>query len=414
MTTPVGGPNYAQLTRNQGGVEVIRGTAVAATNKWYGKLALQPHRPIADSEDYAGDFFADHTPVRGALSVDGTYNQQLAYEDAFLFRYGMKGGITPADDGNTVHGYTYTFRHTATRDDLDTTSREYGDPIMIYACNGLFFPEMTISSDIDDAQASWKLATRVAALSLDRKAGLDDVAATSGSTTTFVKTGWAQTIDALIGQFVHFKTGTAGNIGLFREILDNDATSITFAALPSAVQAADTIDVYAGFTAGISDRTREKIAGPGTKLYLDTVGGTIGTTEITGRFISFSITETIEAGYKRFFDNVNTMSNRMDRGPIKVRGQVRLEMDRRREWDKYTAMTPEKMRIRQTGSALNSSPATTKVATIDVYNLVWDDPAFDQRGNNNTATWSFWGFVGASEAVPMEIAIKHGGATLLA
>lgn len=412
MTTPVGGPNYAQLVRNQSGVETIRGTVATPTNKWYGKLDLQRHQALAESDDYAGTFFADYTPVRGAVSVDGTYTQQLAYEDAFLFRYGMKGAVVPVSDGNATPGYTYTFRHTATRDDLDTSSHEYGDPIMIMACQGLFFPEMTISSDIDDAQATWKLNARVAGLGMDLKAGLDDVAATSGTTTTFVKTAWGLTISAWVGAWVHFKTGTAGNVGFWREITANDATSITFAALPAAVVAADTIDIYPVFTAGITDRVREKIAGPGTKLYLDTT--TIGTTEIPGRLISFSVTETINAGYKRFMDNVTTMSPRMDRGPIRVRGQVRLELDRKREWDKYKAMAPEKIRIRQTGSTINVSPATTKLATIDIYSAVWDDPTFDQRGNNNTATWPFWGYVDTAQAVPLEVAFKHAGATLLA
>lgn len=412
MTTPIGPPNYQQLRRILTGRETIRGTKATKTNKWYGRLDLQRRQPLADSEEFAGTFFTDYTKVRGAVMVDGTYYQPMTYEDAHLLTYAMKGGVTPVTDGESTPGYLSTFRHSGTRDDLDTFSVEYGDPVMIYECEGGFFPEFTLSSDIDDAQAVWKWNSRAVAIRKELKALLEDVAATGGSTTTFVKSAWGQTIDALIGRWIHFKTGTAGNIGLWREILDNDATSLTFAAL-AAVQAADTIDVYPGFTSGITDRTRETIKGPGTKLYLDAQGA-IGTTEQTGRFISFSITPVLGAGYKRFMDNVDEMSPRMDRGTVRVTGQIRLELDRRREWDKYIDLSPEAIRIRQTGSTIDSGAGTKKSATIDVYAAAWDDPIFDNRGNNNTATWPFRGYVDASEGVPLEIAIKNTQSALLA
>src|SRR5262245_25392182 len=124
MTTPVGMPNYQQLRAVQSGVETVRGTSVTKTNKWYGALDLVRHQPLAESEEFAGTFFTDYTAVRGAVMVDGTYRQNLAYEDAFLFRYAIAGAITPADDGNTVHGYTYTYRYSGTADNLDTASVE--------------------------------------------------------------------------------------------------------------------------------------------------------------------------------------------------------------------------------------------------------------------------------------------------
>lgn len=417
MTTPGGPPNYEQLQRTLVGVETIRGTKVTPTNKWYGKMDIQRHNALAESDDYGGDFFGDVTPVRGPITVDGTYMQKFSYEDACLLRYGMKGAFTPADDGNSTHGYTYAFSHTPSTDDLDTFSAENGDPIMVFESQGLFFPEFTLSGDIDDAEAAWKWNSRIAGINKDRKAGLDDVAATSGSTTTFVKSAWGQTISALVGQWVHFKTGTAGNIGLFRQITANDATTLTFAALPSAVQAADTIDVYAGFTSGVSDRTRELVKGPGTKLYLDAT--TIGTTLVTGRFISFSVTSSLgqNTGYKRFFENTTTLSNKVDRGKIKVTGQVRLEFDRRSEWDAWIASTPEKIRIEQTGTVINVSPATTKKATIDIYAAQWGDPTFDPRGNNRTATWPFVGYkdvAGGGTNLPIGVTIVNKQSALLA
>lgn len=414
MTTPGGPPNYQQLRKTLVGVETTRGTAATVTNKWYGAFSAMRHQPLADTDDYGGTFFGDYTPTRGAVMVDGTYQQKLAYEDACLFRYAIKGGVAAVDDGATVHGYTYTFTHTPAQDDLDTFTAEEGDPEMVWLDTGCFFPEWTLSGDIDDAEATWKFNGKLAGIGHDLKAGLDDVVATGGSTTTFIKTAWGLTVSARVGAWVHFKTGTAGNIGFFRQVTANDATTLTFAALPSAVASGDTIDVYPQFTPGVSDRTRELIVGPGTKLFLDTQGGTIGTTQITGRFISFSVTAASPSSYKRFMENVSTLSNKVDRGKIKVTGQVRLELDRKREWDKYKALAPELMRIQQLGTVIDSGTSTHKSATIDIYDAAWNDPTFDVRGNNSTATWSFVAYVDATLGYPMTVSIKNAAAALLA
>lgn len=414
MTVPVGPPNLRQLYRCQVGRETTRGTKATKTNRWYGMLAINRRHTLADSEEFSGTFFGDITPVRGPALVDGTYYQLMSYEDVHLFSYAMAGGLTPADDGNSTHGYTYTMVHAGTRDDLDTFSAEYGDPVMIFESESCFFPEFTISGDIDDPQGSWKWNSRVIGISKELKAVLEDVAATGGSTTTFVKTGWGQTVDALIGRWVHFKTGTAGNIGLWREIIDNDATSVTVAAL-SAVQSGDTIDVYPGFTTGISDRTREMIKSPGTKLYIDAHGGTIGTTQVTGRFISFSVTAQLNANYKRFMENVDQLSTRVDRGMVRVTGQLKLEFDRRYEWDKYTDLGAVLLRISQTGTTIDSGAGTTKSAVIDIHEAVFDDPVMDTRGNNNTVTLPFRGYMDETgEGVPMEVRVKNKQSSWLA
>jgi hypothetical protein len=416
MTTPVGIPNYQQLGYTYSGVEVVRGTKVAPTNPWYGRLDLQRRQPLAESEEFRGTFFTDYTPVRGAVMVDGTYYEPLAYEDGFKLRYAIAGGVAGVSDGEATPGYTYAFRWNPSKDTLDTGSKEYSRGGLIYESQGVILPEVTLSGDIDDAQAVWKLNARAIAISKELKAGgLDDVAATSGTTTTFVKTGWAQTIDALIGRIAHFKSGTAGNVGLFREILDNDATSITFAAVPSAVQSGDVIDIYAEPTAGISDRTREMIAFPGTRLWLLDVGGTPSdTNNQVGRFISFSVTANSGITYKRFAENVNSTSNKVDLGTRRVSGQVRLEFDRKREWERYVDLTAEYIRIAQEGSVIDSGAGTTKEATIDIYNAHWDDPTEDVRGNNTTVTFPFRGYVDTGEGVQAEFAFKHAGATLLA
>jgi len=416
MTVPVGPPNLAQLYRCQTGVETARGTKVTKTNRWYGMLALQRRHQLADSEEYSGTFFADLTPTRGPAIVDGTYYQLMTYEDPQLLRYAMAGGVSGSDDGNTTHGYTYTFRHSGSRDDLDTFSAEDGHPIIIFESEACFFPEFTISGDIDDPQGAWKWNSRVIGIRKELKAVLEDVAGTGGSTTTFVKSAWGQTIDALIGRWMHIKSATQATIDeLWREVLDNDATSLTFTALPATMTSGDVIDLYPAFTSGISDRTRETIKGPGTKLYIDAHGGTIGTNQVTGRFISFSVTSQLNASFKRFMENVDELSSRVDRGMVRVTGQLKLEFDRRYEWDKYTDLGAVLLRIKQEGSTIDTGAGTKKAATIDVYEAVFDDPVMDRRGNNNTVTIPFRGYMDeAGQAVPLQIAIKNTQSALLA
>jgi hypothetical protein len=209
-------------------------------------------------------------------------------------------------------------------------------------------------------------------------------------------------------------TGTAGNIGQVREIESNTATVLTLTqALPATVAAADTFEILGNFTTGIADRTREMIAGPGTDLYMDATGGTIGTTAITGRFISFSVTYNSGLStFKRFMENTDSFTAKPDLGMRRVTGQLRLEYDRLDEWNLFEAGTARKLRIKQTGSTINVSPATTKEATIDVYNAVFSSFTEDTRNSNITATVGFTGFVSTVEGVPWQLAVKNTLAAL--
>jgi hypothetical protein len=400
--------NERQLYRNYWGTELILGTSVTPTYRMYGDLRLTRSRPIADRNEYAGTFFKDYTAVRGGVVVDGTYAQNMTYEDApILYRYSVQGGVAGVTDGNATPGYTWTQKPTASRKDIDFISAELGYPGFPFTSTGLHFPEFTISGDIDNAEACWMFNARALALTKNPKANaLSSQVATGGSTSTVVKAAAGWTVNAYAGAFVEMLTGTAGNIGQKREIVSNDATTLTLAGyLPSAVVNTDTFSVGGVFTTGIADRVRETIEAPGTKLYLDT-SSAIGTTEVPGRMISFSVNYNVNSSGKRFMDNTTGYS-RFGFGATVVTGQVRLEGDDRDEYDAWIAGTDSKIRIKQTGSVIDSGAGTTKSAQIDIPFVEWDALTEDDRENNVTFTLTFRGMVDPSAGYPGQFVTKN-------
>lgn len=405
-------PNEQQLTRFYAGTEAFLGTLVPPTFKLYGELQLNLARALADRNEYAGTRFKDYTPVRGPSIVDGTYVQPLSYEDLpMLARYALVGGSAAVDDTNTVHGYTYTQKPTPGKFDIDFLSGEYGFTGLPFQCTGFHFPEFTISGDIDDAEACWKWNSRVLALTKTLKAAVTD-AATSGSTTTIVKTAAGWTVDQFAGAYVMMTGGpTTANLNQKREILSNTATTLTvIGAFPAAVVATDTFQIGGLFTAGIADRTRETIDFPGTQLFMDQAS-TIGTSQVLGRFISFSVTWANNSVGKRFAENTTGYS-RYGFGAHVVTGQIRMEFDSRAEYDWWLANTAQKIRIKKTGTVIDSGAVTAKNAQIDIYNAQFDSFPMDTRDNNVTTTITFRGYVDATAGVPAAIITKNKLATL--
>jgi hypothetical protein len=405
-------PNSVALKRAYFGTEAIAGVAVPPTYRVYANFMLRATRALADREEFGGTLYSDYTPVFGPWEIDGTMEQPLTYEDLAIFpRYSLKGGGTGVTDGNPTPGYTYARSPHATALDIDSATVEGGTPDMPWTGTGVIFPEFTISADIDDAEAVWKWSSPVKAVSRDLKATTTGIA-TGGTTSTVVKTAAGWTINQFAGAYVTMTGGTAANIGQSRLISSNTATELTVATLfPAAVVASDAFTITGTFTTGIADRTREMIAAPGTDLYIDTT--TIGTTAVTGKFISFSVT--YQSGlnsFKRFMENISTFTAKPDLGKRRVMGQIRMEFDSTSEYQNFVNATARKIRIEQTGSAINVGPNTFKLARIDIPNAVWSEVTEDERNSNITATFGFRGFVDTVSGVPFTLTAKNTLATL--
>ena len=414
MTTAWQGvPNSVALERAYAGTQAQAGVAVAPTFRLYGKCQLNARRALADREEYAGTYFADYTPVFGPWEIDGTYEQALSFEDLeILPRYALQGGDSPTSDAETTPGYTRTRRPAVDSLSIDAMTLESGVPGLPFKADTLIFPEFTISADVDDSEAAWKWSSPVRARTHDPIASTTGTA-TGGTASTVVNSGASWATNAYQGGYVRMTGGTAGNIGQVRRIASNDGTTLTLAeALPASVASSDTYEIMGMFTPGITDRSREIISAPGTKLFLDTASS-IGTTEQKERFISFSLTyQSGITGFKRFMENVENYSARLDQGKKRVMGQVRIEFDSFREYNNWRSKTPEKIRILNEGSIIDSGAGTRKKAQIDVYVGYWSEVSPDARQNNLTRTWQFRGFVDQSEGVPFQLVTKTTTATL--
>jgi hypothetical protein len=412
-------PNEAQLRRIQVGTEAFgsRGTAVAPTTKWYGDLAITKTYPLADRNEYDGSFDGWITPVRGPVGIGGTYGAPLSYEDYSIYlRYGVKGQVPGVSDGNGTPGYAYTYQPTPGLDDLDSFIAELGHIGNPWLATELMFNTFTISADVDDTEAIWKWASDLFGRTKDPIANqlAANTSITSATSTVITKTGAAFVVNAFTGNYVKVNGGTGA--GQVRLIASNTATTITVTApFNPVLDATSTIEIPGAFTAAIADRgvsVREAIDAPGTALYIDNAGGTIGTTPVLGKFISFSVTQTNNINPKRYMEDVGSYNKKVGRGMRQVTGQVRMEFDDHAEYDKWTSNVPRLIRIQKTGSQINASPLTNKYARIDLPAAYWDVVTEDVRDNNITATFGFKGYKDTTLGYSAKYEAKHKLATL--
>jgi hypothetical protein len=348
------------------------------------------------------------------MAISGTYATALTFEDFPMYlRHAVKGGVLGVDDTNTVHGYTYAYQPTPALDDLDTATMQFGHVGNPWLATGVMFNTFTISGDIDDSEAAWKWSSDLFAMTKDPI--VDQVASgtaiTSATATVLTKTGAAWVVNAFTGNYVRIVGGTGA--GQVRLILSNTATTITVSAAFSPVpDATSLIHVPGAFTTGIADRTRNSIDAPGTQLFIDNPGGTIGTTPVLGRFISFSVTGTNNITPKRFLENMTGYSSKVGRGARQYTGSIRFEFDNRDEYDKWVANTSRLVRIQKVGPVINVSPATNYLARIDLPAAYWDAVTEDERDSNITATFAFKGYLDAAAGYPALFTAKNRLATL--
>lgn len=413
MTAPNHIPNEDQLRRAYLGIEAETGVLVPPTFRVYGDFQLNRARPLADVNEYAGDFFPDRTAVRGAVVVDGTFSGPLAFEDLAIYpRLGLEAAPAGVSDGQTTPGYLYEYQPDATSVTRDTASGELGFPGLPFTATGIHWQELTISADMDDAEASWRWSSPILALTKNLKDDLvASATASSATSTTITVTAAGWTVDAFIGAYLETTGGTG--VGQIREVTDNTADTITVSpAFVTTPDATTTFRVSGRFTPGIPDRTRETIDAPGTDVFIDDhATGTIGTTNENARVISWSVTVALNTAGKRFMSDVDGFS-RFGKGGTRVTGQLVMEFDSRDEYDAWVAEEPQIIRFAQTGSTIDSGAATTKEARIDVFKAEWDSPTFGTRENNVTVSLPFRGYLDETEAVPIEIAAKTTQATL--
>ena len=121
------------------------------------------------------------------------------------------------------------------------------------------------------------------------------------------------------------------------------------------------------YTGSITDRTTEVIKAPTTKLYID--AATIGTTQVTGKFISGTVTGDNTPHLKAFAeDELSWPANKVGRGRRTFTAQFVMEFDSDTEFANYRATTPVErfIRLETSGTQIHGSTVTNKRIRIDM------------------------------------------------
>lgn len=365
--------------------EASPGAGGTPTFRLYGELQLNSARALIKKPQYRRSYDGMRGARRGIWEHTGTYRDDLTYEDfAILPRYGVAPAPSAVDDGNSTHGYTRTYIPGLTAS--ETMAVEYGFDGIVMAATGLRFDDLTVEHNVDDGDGNWKVSGNLFVRDNKLKAK-STYTATAGANTTATVSGASWTPSALIGQYAAFRSGTTGNIDEIRQITANTGTQITFAALPSAVQAGDTFDLLAAFTPSIGDRTVEYVANEGTRLFMADAFANIALAqnEVLDKMIAFSVQLKNNIQKKRFSNNVGGYSKKTGRGMRDVTVQITMEFDDPREREVFESQLPKARAIRfqQEGSVINASPATKKLARIDLPSVQWDTVDSNQRRNSN-------------------------------
>lgn len=166
----------------------------------------------------------------------------------------------------------------------------------------------------------------------------------------------------------------------------------------------------AGYTAGVVDRDREYVRGAGTVLTMDEDFAAIGTTPVTGRFISFSVTYDNATYAKRFMENVDAVSTRVGGGEVVVTGQIQLEFDRDDELALFRGGVPSALRIRQSGAVIHD--AVTSRLTIDIPRAHWGTPTVGAREQNLVVTLPFRAYQDDDAGWPISFEVVNDRAAL--
>jgi hypothetical protein len=166
--------------------------------------------------------------------------------------------------------------------------------------------------------------------------------------------------------------------------------------------------------ASLTDRTTEVILARGTKLYIDSAGGTIGTTQVQGKLINWSITITNNLMFKAFAEDVDFVAaNKVGRGARLLDAQFTFEFDDDTEFANYRSSAPvmRMIRLERDGTQIHGSPNVNKRLRVDMYGY-WSSWTRGNRDTNLTATFGFAGYVDGTANKSFEISVVNALATL--
>lgn len=124
------------------------------------------------------------------------------------------------------------------------------------------------------------------------------------------------------------------------------------------------------YTGGLPERTVESVMGYQSRLYVDLSGTAVGTTQITGRFISSNMGFKLNSARKTFGDGTPYLS-RIGRGRRDMTAQMVFELLDLQQWSQFNSAVPQQLATRLqligtgiAGTNLGSTSAALNPGTI--------------------------------------------------
>ena len=172
----------AALYRVQSGKEAARGTAVAASAKWIGRISPSPSQEWADLERPSLVKSFGAAPTKRGFEAD--YEGPLTFETPLLHLLagGIRGGVTPTQPDATGNPDVYRWTFTPLADasgGQQSYTLEFGDDVKVLRATHVLVSEIGISGSAGEAlELSASLFGRFPEEVADFTAGLTDPVAT--------------------------------------------------------------------------------------------------------------------------------------------------------------------------------------------------------------------------------------------
>lgn len=401
-------PGIKALRRIQLGKEATAGTKIKASALWRGEGTIKDDLLVVNPVEDIGlviDTDRAYIPSKGGtvtLSPTPATFEQLPYPLAM----GIKN-VTAGTSDSTGSGFVYSYPlPTASKNSIQSYSVEGGDDREVEFGQYAFCESLRLSGKYREAiMMSAVLKTRA----------ITPVNFT-GATLTFDST--AQTIVDSASGFAIFPSTTFGikisgssqNDGTFA-IATGSTNTLTLSTGTFVDESSgSTVTITQTFTPGIVvPAVEEAIFGNG-KLYIDDVGGTIGTTQKSNTFLSFDLD--LQTGWK----GQHSGDGRLDFSFAKVtkptwtlRVTFEHEGSATAEKAKWRAKTPRLVRIKVEGSAfaVAGSVYANKTLIIDVPGIWTEFSALENDDGNDTVTGTLKGGYDSTAALGGQIVVVN-------
>lgn len=151
--------NEVFLLKNQAGIEVTRGTPVAATRKVYADITPSIDRPFNWGRSRTGTYNARRRPSTGRIRPTFSAVDSATFEDLpWWLQFGLKGGVTGVTDADTPPAYTYTFVPSLSTDDLKSMTLEFNEAGNPMESSQVMVNSFTLRFDSDnDSESEWMI-----------------------------------------------------------------------------------------------------------------------------------------------------------------------------------------------------------------------------------------------------------------